>query len=186
MRRPALAFALFAATFAAALTACTTISALVGNQVSFTEPQLQRYLDRQFPRDYEKLGGLVTLRVMHPRLTIPQNSNRLQMDFDVGFGGLGMNTETTAGHFALQSGLRFDPSTRGLHLVNPELIDVDVPALGGAMTAPARSAINTWLVDYAKQEPVYRLDDNAWGTLAGRRIGETTIGDGKIVLHLDQ
>ena len=82
--------------------------------------------------------------------------------------------------------MRFDPSTRGLHLVDPALIDVDVPALGGAMTAPARSAINTWLVDYAKQEPVYRLDDNAWGTLAGRRIGETTIDGGKVVLHLDQ
>jgi hypothetical protein len=24
-------------------------------------------------------------------------------------------------------------------------MDVDVPALGGAMTAPARAAINTWL-----------------------------------------
>ena len=186
MRRPALAFAFLAATFAAALTACTTISALVGNQVSFTHPQLQRYLDRQFPRDYEKLGGLVTLRVMHPRLTIPQNSDRLQLDFDVGFGGLGMDSTSPSGHFALQSGLRFDPSTRGLHLVDPALTNIDVPALGGAMTAPTRAAINTWLSDYAKQEPVYRLDDNAWGTLAGRRIGETTIDDGKVVLHLDQ
>ena len=185
MHRPTLAF-VSAAGFALLLAACTTLSALVGNQVTFTAPQLQRYVDRQFPRDYEKLGGLVTLRVMHPRLTIPANGNRLQLDFDVGFGGFGMDTGSTAGHFALQSGLRFDPSTRGLHLVDPALIDVDVPALGGAMTAPARNAINTWLVDYAKQEPIYRLDDNAWGTLAGRRIGGTTIGDGKVVLHLDQ
>ncbi|KGQ17724.1 hypothetical protein LF41_1931 [Lysobacter dokdonensis DS-58] len=186
MRRPALAFAFFAALFALALTACTTLDALVGNQVTFTAPQLQKYVDRQFPRDYQKLGGLVTLRVMHPRLTIPQDSNRLQLDFDLGIGGFGMDSQAVAGRFALQSGLRFDPTTRGLHLVDPQLMNVDMPSLGGAMNAPTRAALNSWLSDYARQEPVYRLDDNAWGRLAGRRIGGTTIGDGKVVLHLDQ
>jgi hypothetical protein len=173
--------------FAAVLLAgCTTLSALIGNQVTFTTPQLQAQLDRRFPRDYDKLGGLVTLRVMRPRLSIPEGTSRLRLDFDFGIGGLGMDSASTAGHFALQSALRFDPSTRGLHLADPEIVGIDVPALGGALNASARSALNTWLVDYAKQEPVYRLDDNAWGRLAGRRIGETTIGDGVVTLHLDQ
>ena len=183
MRRIALAFLLV---LFASLAACTTLQALVGNQVTFTAPQLQSYLDRRFPRDYDKLGGLVTLRVMHPRLTIPQGSGRLQLDFDLGIGGMGMDSGSPAGHFALQSGLRFDPSTRGLHLADPELVGVDVPAMGGAMNSTARAAVNTWLADYARQEPVYQLDDSLLSRMAGRRIGQATIGNGVITLHLDQ
>jgi hypothetical protein len=183
MRRIALACLI---AFASLLAACTTLQALVGNQVTFTAPQLQAQLDRRFPRDYEKLGGLVTLRVMHPRLSIPEGSGRLRVDFDLGIGGMGMDSASPAGHFALQSGLRFDPQTRGLHLADPELVGVDVPAMGGAMNSTARAAVNAWLANYARQEPVYRLDDNVWGRMAGRRIGETTIGDGVVTLHLDQ
>jgi predicted small secreted protein len=182
-------FALLAilfATCAAVLSACTTLGALVGNQVTFTAPQLQASLDRRFPRDYDKLGGLVTVRLMHPRLTIPEGSGQLQLDFDLGFGGLGMTPSATSGHFALRSGLRFDSGTRGLHLADPAIVGIDVPALGGAMNDTARGLLNTWLAEYAREEPVYRLDDNAWSRLAGRRIGDTTIGDGRVVLHLDQ
>ena len=67
MRRPALAYAFpiaFALLALLVLAGCTTLSALVGNQVTFTAPQLQSYLDRRFPRDYDKLGGLVSLRVI--------------------------------------------------------------------------------------------------------------------------
>ena len=182
MRR--IALPCFVAAFALLLAACTTVGALLGNEVRFTAPQLQSYLDRRFPRDYDQLGGLVTLRVMHPRLTIPRGSDRLQMDFDVGIGGFGMTSGTVAGHVALQSGLRFDPQTRGLHLSEPALTDVDIPVLGGRMGDTTRGALNQWLADYAREEPVYRLDDNAWGRLAGRTIGETTIDDGMVTLHL--
>ena len=168
------------------LTACTTVQALIGNSITFTTPQLQSQLDRNFPRDYDKLGGLVTMRVLHPRLTIPQGSDRLRVDFDLAIGGMGMNLQQTAGHFALQSGLRFDATTRGLHLVDPQIVDVNVPALGGMMNSTARGALNTWRADYARQEPVYRLDDNAWSRLAGRRIGQPTVGNGVVTLHLDQ
>ncbi|WP_213433834.1 MULTISPECIES: DUF1439 domain-containing protein [Lysobacteraceae] len=170
----------------AVLAGCTTLSALVGNQVTFTAPQLQSQLDRRFPRDYDKAGGLVTLTLMHPRLTIPQGSGRLQLDFDIGVGGMGMDSHSPAGHFALQSGLRFDPQTRGLHLADPALVGVDVPMLGGRINDATRSLLNQWLGEYAREEPVYRLDDTVWGRMAGRRIGETTIGDGVVTLHLDQ
>jgi len=173
------------ASFLLLLAACTTVGALLGNDMRFSQPQLQSYLDRAFPRDYDKLGGLVTLRVMHPRLTIPQGSDQLRMDFDLGIGGLGMASDAVAGRFSLRSGLRFDPKTRGLHLDNPALVDVDVPVLGGRMGDTTRQALNTWLADYARQEPVYRLDDNAWGRMANRRIGETTIDAGGVTLHLD-
>lgn len=180
---------LFALSLTLLLGACSTlgaIGALLGNEVTFTTPQLQGYLDRRFPREYEKLGGLVTMSLLNPRLSIPQGSTRLQLDFDIGLGGFGRDSRVPAGHFALQSGLRFDLHTRGLHLDNPAITHVEVPALGGVMNNSARSALNRWLVDYARDEPVYQLDDNLLGRMAGRRIGSTSIANGMVTLHLDQ
>lgn len=180
---------LIATVFALLVAGCSTlntIGALLGNQVTFTAPQLQGYLDRRFPREYDKLGGLVTMSLLNPRLSIPQGSSRLQLDFDIGLGGMGRDSRVPAGHFALQSGLRFDPNTRGLHLDNPAIMHVDVPALGGAMNNNARNLLNRWLVGYARDEPIYELDDNLLGRIAGHRIGQTTIDNGLVTLHLDQ
>jgi hypothetical protein len=174
---------------AAVASACSTlgaVGALLGNSVSFTAPQLQGYLDRRFPRDYDKLGGLVTLSVLNPRLSIPQGSSRLRLDFDVGFGALGQDSRSPAGHFAVASGLRWNPQTRGLHLDAPTLESVDVPQLGGGMNATGRELINRWLDDYARDEPVYQFDTGLMQQLASRRIGTTTIENGQVVVHLDQ
>jgi hypothetical protein len=168
---------------------CSTLGAvagLLGNQVSFTAPQLQRYLDKRFPRDYDKLGGLVTLSVMHPQLSIPPGSHRLRLDFDVGVGTMGAHASRPSGHFAVASGLRFDAATRGLHLDQPTLESVDMPSLGGAMNATGRDLVNRWLADYARDEPVYRFDDSLLQRLQSRRIGATTIDNGLVVVHLDQ
>ena len=194
MRRPVLRFALLSKLVPLAfalwlLAGCSTVGALLGNKVTFSAAQLQSQLDKRFPRDYDKLGGLVTLRVMHPRLTIPkeaaaQGSGRLHLEFDVGVGGLGLASDQVAGHLALESGLRFDPETRGLHLVDPSLVRADVPALG-TMNAVTRGMLDQWLAEYARAEPVYRLDDNAWQRLSGRTIGDTTIGKGVVTLQLE-
>ena len=103
--------------------------------------------------------------------------------FDLGLAGMG--SRSGSGHFALQSGLRFDAGTRGLHLDNPEIVNVEVPALGGAMNGTARSMLNSWLLDYAREEPVYRLDDSALGRIAARRIDRVDIDTGVITLKLD-
>jgi hypothetical protein len=171
------------------LAGCTTlgmVAGLLGNQVGFTVPQLQGYLDQRFPRDYDKLGGLVTLSVLNPRLSIPQGSHRLRLDFDVGFGALGRDSRTPAGHLALASGLRFDAATRGLHLDHPTIESLQMSGLGGGMDATGRELVNRWLADYARDEPVYRLDDSLLQRLQSRRIGATTIEDGLVVVHLDQ
>ncbi|HSR65897.1 MAG TPA: hypothetical protein VLM17_09905 [Xanthomonadaceae bacterium] len=171
---------------AAPLSACSTLGAvagLLGNQLVFSAPQLQGYLDKRFPRDYDKLGGLVTLSVLHPRLSIPQGSDRLRLDFDVGFGMLGRGT-TPSGHIAIASGLRFDPQTRGLHLDAPTLEQADVPSLGGALGGSGRDLVDRWLADYARDEPVYRFDQGLWQRLGARRIGATTIEHGQVVVHL--
>lgn len=177
------------ALFALLLAACSTlgaVGALLGNELVFTAPQLQGYLDRRFPRDYRELGGAVSLSLLNPRLSIPQGQSRLRLDFDVGIGALGRDSRTPSGRFALTSALRYDPGTRGLHLMDPAIEHVDVPALGGAMNGGARTALNRWLVDYARDEPVYRFDDSLIGRLGSRRIAGTQIDSGRVVVHLGQ
>lgn len=187
MRKPLFAIALAATCLlVAACTSLGAVGALLGDNLRFTAPQLQGYLDRKFPRDYDKLGGLVTLSVLNPRLSIPAGSNRLRLDFDVGYGAMGRDSRNPAGHFAVASGLRWDPRTRGLHLDAPTLESVDVPRLGGAMNSTGRDLINRWLEDYARDEPVYEFEPGLWQQIASRRIDATTIQDGQVVVHLDQ
>lgn len=168
------------------LAGCSSLgsSVLLGRDIQFTAPQLQAQLDRTFPRDYSKLGGLVSISLLNPRLGLPGNG-RLQLAFDVGIAGMGGGSRSPSGHFMVESGLRFDPGTRGLHMDNPQIVQVDVPALGGAMNGTARGMLNNWLQDYAREEPVYRLDDSTLGRIAARRIGRVDIAPGLITLQLD-
>lgn len=180
-----LAACAFACMVVASIAACSSLgaAALLGNEFAFTAPQLQAQLERRFPRDYRKLDGLVTLRIVNPRLSIPAGSHRLRLDFDVGIGTLGRDA-APSGHMAVASGLRFDVQTLGLHLDQPTLEDADFPGLGGAMTATGRELVDRWLDDYARNEPVYRLDNGLVERLGARRITSTTIDDGRVVVHL--
>jgi hypothetical protein len=169
------------------LAGCSTlgaVTALLGNQVNFTQPQLQQSLDRNFPKHYDKLGGLVSMTLLNPRLSIPQGSNRLRLDFDLGIGALGSDSSRPSGHFALTSALRYDPTTRGLHLQDPMIEQVNVPSLGGMMNSSARGLLNNWLAGYARDEPVYRFDNSLLDRLGSRRIGRTDIEGGQVVVHL--
>lgn len=185
---PAFKLALLAVLAAVVVAGCSTlnaVTALLGDQVTFTQPQLQQSLSRNFPKHYDKLGGMISLTLMNPRLSIPPGSNRLRVDFDVGLDTLGSDSSKPAGSFGLSSALRFDMGTRGLHLDRPAIENVNVPMLGGMMNSSTRQLLNSWLVDYAREEPVYRFDNSLLDRLGSRRIGATEIQNGQVVVNLD-
>ncbi len=171
------------------LAACSTIGALsawLNDEVAFTPSQLQHSLDRRFPRDFDKLGGLVSVRLANPRLSIPPGDSRLRLEFDMGIGAFG-SEGATSGHLALASGLRYDPGTLGLHLDHPELLQFDLPGSGSLLKGGARGIVNSLLAEYARSEPVYRLDPALLDKLpAGARIGRVGIAKGVVVVHLDR
>ena len=170
------------------LTGCSTleaVTALLGNQLNFSQGQLQQALNRNFPKHYDKMGGLVSMTLLNPRLSIPPGSSRLRLDFDLGVGALGSDSSRPSGHFALTSALRWDSTTRGLHLQEPALEHVDVPALGGMMKSSARGLLNSGLAQYARDEPVYRFDNSLLDRLGSRRVGRTDIENGQVTVHLD-
>ena len=172
-----------------AVAACSTIgavSAWLNDSVSFAPSQLQRHLDRRFPRSFDKLGGLVAVTLDNPRLSIPPGDNRLRLEFDVGIGAVGSRGEP-GGHLALASGLRYDAGTQGLHLDAPELLQFDLPGSGALLEGGARGIVNSLLAEIARTEPVYRLDPDLLSRLpAGRRIDAVAIERGVVVVRLDR
>lgn len=172
---------------AVALAACSTlgaVSAWLNDEVAFTAPQLQRSLDKRFPRTFDKLGGLVTVTLTHPRLSIPPGDSRLRLEFDMGLGALGGEGAPT-GHLALASGLRYDDTTQGLHLDAPELLQFDLPGSGTLLKGGARGVVNSLLAEYARTEPVYRLDPDLLSKLpSGKRVGAVAIEHQVVVVHL--
>ena len=176
-------------TTSALLSGCqvlNTAGAMLGNQVSISEHQLQRYLDGRYPQAYEPLGDLVTLSVLNPEIVLPQSSTRLHLDFDVGIDGLGMRSDRPVGHFAITSGLRYDTRDDALYLVEPELESAELPLVGDRMNATGRRLINDWLRDYARNEPIYRLERKIIEQLGSRRIAGTLIQNGRIIIKLDR
>ena len=63
---------------------------------------------------------------------------------------------------------------------------VDMPALGGAMNGTSRELLNRWLADYARDEPVYRLDSTLLDRISARRIDSTRIERGVVVVNLGE
>ena len=165
------------ATAPVALAGCASlgdISSLLGNQFSLSQFQIQNALNGSFPKKYDRLGGLASLSLQNPRLSIPQDSNRLRL----------VGSQSATGNFGLSSGVRFDTRTLGIHLNEPAIELVDVPALGGAMNNTVRGALNTWLADYARDEPVYRFDNTLLGRIGSRRVSGTRIANGQVVVNL--
>lgn len=177
----------FAAFIAIAIAACSTIGAMsawLNDQVTFGVPQLQRYLDQRFPRDFDKLGGLVSVTLANPQLSLPPGEHRLRLEFDMGIGALG-GQGTPSGHLALSSGLRYDATTQGLHLSDPELLQFDLPGAGSLLKGGARGIVNSLLAEYARSEPVYRLEPSLLEKLpAGKRIDAVDIDNGRVIVRL--
>lgn len=162
-----------------------TVSGYLGNKVVFTEPQLQRYVGKRFPREIDKLGGLVSVTLSQPSLSLQQDDDRLHLGLDMSIGALG-SKNLTRGNFVLASGLRYEPATQGLHLDNPEIISLDLDGSGSLLQGGSRELVNLLLVEVAREVPVYRLDDDLLRKLpASKQIGAVSIQNGTVMVELD-
>ena len=171
-----------------ALAACSSLGALgalLDDRIAITPLQMQGQLDRRFPRDYDKLGGLVSVTLANPRVGIAPGGQRLQLDFDYGIGALGRQGDPT-GHFSVSTGLRYNPQTRGLHFDQPQLGSLVAPGGGKLGEGAARKLVDKLLADYAERDPVYQFDNSLIERIGARRIDATTIENGTVVVHLDQ
>ncbi|MBN6149475.1 DUF1439 domain-containing protein [Xanthomonas sp. AmX2] len=166
---------------AAAAQAAPTIQ---GKQVSVGAADVQQYLDGSFPQTHKALGGLLLMTVRDPKLSLPPG-DRLKMQFDLSMATAG-GAPTPVGTVLLTSGLRYEQQTRGFHLQAPTIDEFHPAASGGKLDANTRELLNAWLGDYARKEPIYKLDPALAAVMGNVQIESAAVENGKLVVHFNQ
>jgi hypothetical protein len=168
-----------AALVAASITAAAWAQTRPSSELAVSAAQVQGYLQSEFPRDFQALGGLVSMTASNPQLSIPADGNRVQMQFDASNGG------NALGRVWLSSGLRYDPQAMALFLEAPS-VDRVVPTSGHELRERDRQLVSLFLQDYASSEPLYKLDPKLLASFGNVRVDSTRVANGRIVVQLNQ
>lgn len=155
-----------------------------GRQLTIGADDVQQYLDGSFPRTQKALGGLLALDVSQPQLSLPAGS-RLDLSFDLGMSAAG-SARMPVGNVHISSGLRYDAQTQGFHLEQPT-VDGFRPAMAGTeLDSSTRSLLNSWLVDYARREPIYKIDPAIARVMGALQVKSVGIQNGRIAVDFNQ
>jgi hypothetical protein len=178
---PRLAASLLLVAVAVGAQAAPSIS---GKEISVGASDVQHYLDRSFPQKKDTLGGLIELVLSQPKLTLPQG-NRLDLGMDVALA-TGGGAPSKLGTVKVSSGLRYDQQTQGFHLDQPTVDDFTPVNNGGRLDANSRSLLNALLTDYARREPIYKIDPTVGALLGALQVQSAEVRGGKLVVTFNQ
>lgn len=145
---------------------------------------MQQYLAGNFPRTQDALGGLVELTVSDPRLTLPPG-NRLNMAFDLAMATAG-GAPSPVGNVSLSSALRYDQARQGFFLDQPTVDDFRPAHAGAKLDANTRQLLNAWLTDYARKEPIYKIDPALASMLGTVQVESATVENGRLAVNFNQ
>ncbi|MDR7067746.1 hypothetical protein J2X02_000563 [Pseudoxanthomonas japonensis] len=153
-----------------------------GEVLRFNAAQLQTAARSSFPMEHALLEGFASLTLSDPQVRIPAPGERLnlQMNYDV---VLASGDRLENGNVLVSSGLRYDPGTRGLHLVDPVLEHVG--AAGRGLPGGSREALQDLIREYASTRPLYQLTDDDLAQVPGTLAADAVrIDDGQVVITL--
>jgi hypothetical protein len=173
-----------AAALMLAATAAPAAPEVSGRRVSVQAADAQAFLEGRFPQRQDALGGLVEVTVSKPRLAIPPGQ-RMQLGLDLALATAG-GAPVPMGAMVLTSALRYDATQRAFFLDQPR-IDAFHPAGGGGdLDDSSRQLLNAWLTDYARDEPVYRIEPAIAALLGGLEVESAGIEGGRLVVTFNQ
>ncbi|HEY0334378.1 MAG TPA: DUF1439 domain-containing protein [Stenotrophomonas sp.] len=158
--------------------------AVHGNQISVEPGDVQQYLSSSFPQTHDALGGLLELTVSQPKLSVPPGS-RLNLNFDLAMSTAG-SAPVPVGNVALSSALRYDTARQGFFLDQPSVDGFKPARAGGDLDTRTRELLNVWLVDYARKEPIYRIDPAIASLMGALQVQSATVENGRLVVHFNQ
>lgn len=155
-----------------------------GNVLRFDADQLQAAARSGFQMEHALLEGFASLTLSDPQVRIPKPGERLnlQMNYDI---ALASGDRLENGNVVVSSGLRYDPGTRGLHLVDPVLEHVGTGAAGRGLPGGSREALQDLIREYANTRPLYRLSDDDLAQVPGTLGADAvSIADGEVIITL--
>ncbi|MGY8563842.1 DUF1439 domain-containing protein [Paracidovorax citrulli] len=182
--RPLLTRLAASTVLAAAAIGAQAAPSISGRELSVGASDVQQYLDTSFPRTQDALGGLIAMTMSHPKLILPQGS-RLDLGFDVALATAG-SAPAPLGKVKLSSGLRYDAQTQGFHLDQPTVDDFTPVNNGGRLDSRTRELLNAFLVDYARREPIYKIDPTVGAMLGALQVQSAQVQNGKLVVTFNQ
>jgi hypothetical protein len=155
-----------------------------GRQVSVQAGDVQQYLTGHFPQTHDALGGLLALTVSDPQLKLPPG-NRLDLAFDLAVATAG-GAPSPIGHVSLSSGLRYDNARQGFFLDQPSIENFEPVHSGAKLDSSTRQLLNSWLVDYARKQPIYRIDPSIASLMGALQVESAAVQDGHLVVNFNQ
>ena len=166
--------------------ACVSLAAprIDGRQVRVPTADAQQFLEGRFPHRQDMLGGLAEVTVSRPQLAIPPGT-RMQLGMDVAVAMAG-GAPVPMGRLELTSALRYDATRRALFLEQPRIEDFHPSAGGQGLDEASRGLLNAWLVDYARREPVYRIDPALAAMVGGLDVASAGVENGQLVVTFNQ
>lgn len=167
------------------LVAPTLASAATPSVLRFDAGQLQAAAQAGFPMEESLLQGFASLTLSDPDVRIPTPGERvrLQMNYDI---ALTTGERLEYGNVVVSSGLRYDPATRGLHLVDPQLEHLGTGAGGRGLPGGSREVLQDLIREYARTRPLYRLSAEELAQVPGTLTADSLrIRDGHVELGLD-
>jgi hypothetical protein len=163
-----------------------TLSAWMRGEVILTEGDLQRRLERRFPRDFKLMDDSVTLTLSQPQATLPRDPDQLVLVFDMQLKSAALRVQPR-GQFALASTLRYDPATYSLYLHEPSLVTLNLPLTSQLQGERLKAAGNELLAEYARSQPIYQLTERQKQQIPrGRSIDSVDIENGRIIIRLSR
>ena len=166
------------------LAAPVLASAATPAVLRFDAGQLQSAARAGFPLEESLLEGFASLTLSDPDISIPQPGERvhLQMNYDI---ALATGERLEYGNVVVSSGLRYDPATHGLHLVDPVLEHLGTGAVGRGLPGGSREVLQDLIREYADSRPLYRLSDEDLAQVPGTLAADAVrIEGGQVVLTL--
>lgn len=184
MRRPHLLQAWAVLALGACAGASLAAPQIDGRQVRVPAADAQQFLAGQLPHRQDMLGGLAEVTVSRPELAIPPGT-RMQLGLDVAVAMAG-GAPVPMGRLELTSALRYDPAQRALFLEQPRIEEFRPSGGGQGLDEASRGLLNAWLVDYARKEPVYRIDPALAAMVGGLDVASAGVENGQLVVTFNQ
>lgn len=155
-----------------------------GRQVSVDAADAQQFVEGRFPQRHSALGGLLQLAVSRPQLELPPGE-RLRLELDLAAATAGA-APVALGRVLLSSALRYDAGARAFFLEQPSIEAFQPARPELALDAGTRGLLNTWLADYARNEPVYRIEPPLAALLGGLEVQSAGVRDGRLYVLFDR
>jgi hypothetical protein len=156
------------------------------DEIAIPGERVQGYIAGEFPRDFELLGGLLVVSTRDPELQIPREGDRVTMRLHASVGAPGYAAPQPLGRVEMSSRLRYDEAAQALFLDQPRLERFTPDQPGRQLDAQTREALNLWLQDYARTQPVYALDPQLLAQFGSVKVRAVRVAQGAIIIQFNQ